>query len=112
MDQEKIRDHTLILLRRLGLSTNDYDRIEWLMVEVSQLILDYTNRDTMLDSFYFYASKLAVIAWNREGSEGESSRSEGGVSQSFIEDIPADVKSGLNRYRLGKVVSFYAPKET
>lgn len=76
------------------------------------LVLDYTNQDKMLDSMWLYARQLATVAFNRESTEGESSRSEGGVSQSFIEDIPLNIQRGLNRYRLGKVVSFYAPDET
>lgn len=76
------------------------------------LVLDYTNQDKMLDSMWLYARQLATITFNRESTEGESSRSEGGVSQSFIEDIPLNIQRGLNRYRLGKVVSFYAPDET
>lgn len=76
------------------------------------LVLDYTDQDKMLDSMWLYARQLATITFNRESTEGESSRSEGGVSQSFIEDIPQNIQRGLNRYRLGKVVSFYAPDET
>ena len=76
------------------------------------LILDYTNQEKMLDSMWLYARQLATIAFNRERSEGESSRSEGGVLQAFIEDIPLNIQRGLNRYRLGKVVSFYAPDKT
>ncbi|MBU5243717.1 hypothetical protein KQH98_10580 [Lactococcus lactis] len=76
------------------------------------LVLDYTNQDKMLDSMWLYARQLATITFNRESTEGESSRSEGGISQSFIEDIPLNIQRGLNRYRLGKVVSFYAPDET
>lgn len=76
------------------------------------LILDYTNQDEMQDSMWLYARQLATIAFNRESTEGEASRSEGGISQTFIEDIPLNIQRGLNRYRLGKVVSFYAPDET
>lgn len=75
------------------------------------LVLDYTNQDKMLDSMWLYARQLATITFNRESTEGESSRSEGGISQSFVEDIPQNIQRGLNRYRLGKVVSFYAPDE-
>lgn len=75
------------------------------------IVLDYTNQDKMLDSMWLYARQLATVAFNRENTEGESSRSEGGVSQSFVEDIPLNIQRGLNRYRLGKVVSFYAPDE-
>ena len=76
------------------------------------LVLDYTNQDKMLDSMWLYARQLATITFNRESTEGESSRSEGGISQSFVEDIPLNIQRGLNRYRLGKVVSYYAPTKT
>ena len=76
------------------------------------MVLDYTSRDVMVDAMWLYARQLAIIAFNREGNEGESSRSEGGVSQSFIEDIPQSIKHSLNRYRVGKVVSYYAPDGT
>lgn len=68
-------------------------------------VLDYTNRDALTGTMEDYVYELAVIALNRDGNEGESSRSEGGVSQSFIEGIPRDIKSGLNRYRLGSLGS-------
>ena len=42
--------------------------------------------------------KLAVIYYNRLGNEGESSRTEGGISQSFVTDIPADIKKQLDNY--------------
>ncbi|MEY8514478.1 phage head-tail connector protein [Lactococcus taiwanensis] len=76
------------------------------------LVLDYTCRDEMADPMWLYVRQLATITYNRESTEGESSRSEGGISQSFVEDIPLNIQRGLNRYRLGKVVSFYAPDET
>lgn len=76
------------------------------------IVLDYTSRDVMVDAMWLYARQLAIIAYNREGNEGEASRAEGGVSQSFVEDIPLNIKHSLNRYRLGKVVSYYAPKGT
>ncbi len=76
------------------------------------MVLDYTSRDVMVDAMWLYARQLAIIAFNREGNEGESSRSEGGVSQSFIDDIPQSIKHSLNRYRVGKVVSYYAPDGT
>lgn len=90
----------------------DETRATNLIEDAVVLILDYTNQDKMLDSMWLYVRQLATVAFNRENTEGESSRSEGGVSQSFVEDIPLNIQRGLNRYRLGKVVSFYAPDET
>ena len=42
---------------------------------------------------------LVVIKINKLGSEGISSESHEGISQSFINDIPYDVKRKLRRYR-------------
>lgn len=90
----------------------DETRASNLIEDAVVLILDYTNQDEMQNSMWLYARQLATISYNRESTEGESSRSEGGISQSFVEDIPLNIQRGLNRYRLGKVVSFYAPDET
>ncbi|MCT0509202.1 phage head-tail connector protein [Lactococcus cremoris] len=90
----------------------DDNKATGLIEDAVILVLDYTNQDKMLDSMWLYARQLATVAFNRENTEGESSRSEGGISQSFVEDIPLNIQHGLNRYRLGKVVSFYAPDET
>lgn len=97
------------LVEDLGI---DETRASNLIEDAVVLILDYTNQDEMQNSMWLYARQLATVAFNRENTEGESSRSEGGISQSFIEDIPQNIQRGLNRYRLGKVVSFYAPDET
>lgn len=83
-----------------------------LIEDAVMLVLDYTGQDEMQESMWLYARQLATIALNRESTEGETSRSEGGISQFFIEDIPLNIQRGLNRYRLGKVVSFYALDET
>lgn len=90
----------------------DETKAENLIDDAVVIVLDYTSRDVMVDAMWLYARQLATIAYNREGDEGEASRAEGGVTQSFVEDIPLNIKHSLNRYRLGKVVSYYAPKRT
>ena len=61
-------------------------------------VLDYIGRDTIPKSAESITIKLAVIYYNRLGNEGESSRSEGGISQSFCTDIPEDIKRQLQNY--------------
>lgn len=114
MDEEKLTLHTTALIERLGADESDRGKIKGLLEDAIVLILGYTNRqqDELVNDLYYYARQLVVISWNQEGNEGESSRSEGGVSQTFITDIPDKLKSGLNVYRVGKVVSFYASKRT
>ncbi|WP_369118250.1 phage head-tail connector protein [Enterococcus thailandicus] len=109
MDEEKLVKACERLAKDLGLETDD---VAGLVEDAVILILDYTNRDEMMDSLWVYARQLATIAYNQESNEGEASRSEGGISQSFLTDIPESIQRGLNRYRLGKVVSFYAAKKT
>lgn len=109
MDDDKLKDSINRL--KSDLEIDEVKAIN-LINDAVILVLDYTNQDKMLDSMWLYARQLATITFNRESTEGESSRSEGGISQSFVEDIPLNIQRGLNRYRLGKVVSFYAADET
>lgn len=115
MDEEKLKKMTDSLTVRLNI-TDDSEKIKLkgLIEDAMILILDYTGRtiEQMNENLYYYARQLVVIAWNQEGNEGEEARSEGSISHTFITDIPDKLKSGLNNHRLGKVVSFYAPKET
>ena len=108
MGDDKLNNSINRLASDLGI---DEVKATNLIYDAVIIVLDYTNQDKMLDSMWLYARQLATVAFNRENTEGESSRSEGGVSQSFVEDIPLNIQRGLNRYRLGKVVSFYAPDE-
>lgn len=89
----------------------DSEEATWLIEDAMVLVLDYTCREEIVSNLWFYVRQIATIAYNRQGTEGETSRSEGGVSQTFNEDIPLNIQRSLNRYRLGKVVKFYAPKE-
>lgn len=61
-------------------------------------VLDYIGRDTLPKGAESIVIKLAVIYYNRLGNEGENSRSEGGISQSFSNDIPADILRQLRNY--------------
>lgn len=111
MDEEKLKEMTDSLANRLGvIDENEKAKLKGLIEDALILILDFTGRDSedIPEALYYYARQLAVVSWNREGNEGEAIRSEGGVSQSFITDIPADIQSGLRRYRKGRVVKRYA----
>lgn len=68
--------------------------------------LNYCNRDTVLIGMTVSIRDLAKIRYNQQGAEGESSRGEGGVSQSFEEGIPRKIRTALNNYRLAKVRRF------
>lgn len=48
--------------------------------------------------------RLAVVYYNREGIEGESGRTEGGVTRQ-MEAIPSEVVMLLKPYRMARVIS-------
>ena len=75
---------------------------------ISQLIDDaatwaegYTRRTSVPDGMLIAIGDLAIIAYNRMGTEGEAGRSEGGESYSF-ETAPARVYDELRMFRLVK----------
>ena len=72
-------------------------------------ILDYTNRNVLLPKMEGLQRELAIIYYNRLGSEGEASRSEGGISVSY--EMPESIKSRLKSYRRLKAVNMVESKE-
>ncbi len=79
------------------------DELLSILLKMSEdTILALTNRTTLPDSLRTTQTKLAVIAYNRLGTEGEVSRSEGGISSAFS-DMPADILKAIKSKRLGRV---------
>lgn len=74
-----------------------------LMQDAVDFILAYTCRDTLPAGCWGAVLRLAVIAYNRQGMEGESTHIEGGI-HAGVEAVPEDVKAMLRPYRLGKVM--------
>ena len=65
-------------------------------------VLDYTGQKKLVGSMDIYVKKLAVINYNRLGIEGETQRSEGGITNYLETGIPKDIRQGLNSYRIAK----------
>lgn len=42
--------------------------------------------------------EIAIIKYNRLGNEGEHSRTEGGISQTFTDDLPMDILKQFRNY--------------
>lgn len=85
--------------------------VDWLILEdlyddATLEALNYCNREEPVRGMLTSIRDLAKIRYNQEGAEGETSRSEGGVSRSFEEGIPRKIRTVLNRYRLAKVGRF------
>lgn len=89
---------------QVRLNEEDIDLLEQLLEDAEAEMLDYCNRDVLLPRMLGLQRELAIVYYNRLGSEGESSRSEGGVSVSYSTDIPENLKRRLNSYRRLKAV--------
>ena len=90
---------------RLGISDNSEDALLNMLLEDAEgEILDFCNRDILPVKVEALQRELAIIYYNRLGSEGESSRSEGGVSVSYSTEIPENIKSRLLAFRRLKLV--------
>lgn len=88
---------------RLGIADNNQDSLLTQLLEDAQAeILDYCNRDILPVKAEPLQKELAIVYYNRLGYEGESSRSEGGISVSYSTEIPESIKSRLNSFRLLK----------
>lgn len=68
-------------------------------------VLDYCNRDTLVGNMVTSVKDLYIIRHNQAGAEGEVSRSEGGISQTFEVGIPKKIRIKLNRYRVANLRS-------
>ena len=59
---------------------------------------DKTGRTSVPKSAESLVIRIAIIYYNRRGNEGENSRTEGGISQSFSDDLPMDILKQLRNY--------------
>lgn len=90
----------------------DYELLELLLEDAWQFVLSYTNRTRQIPALEKSVRDLVIVALNRMGTEGESSRSEGGESYSF-DAAPKHIYDILNRYRLARIggVAFETAKK-
>lgn len=80
-----------------------------LVDDAADWALAYTSRTSIPDVLCRTVGDLALVAYNRMGTEGESARTEGGESYTF-EVAPQGIYDILNRYRLAKVGGSYYEK--
>lgn len=84
---------------RLGISNEKQDGLLAVLLDSAEdTILDVIGRDEMPARLISVQTELAVIAYNRQGAEGETARSEGGISRSFVSDLPSDMQKRLQNY--------------
>ena len=72
-----------------------------LLEDAEEFVLSYTNRTHMIPALEKPKRDLALISYNRMGTEGETGRSEAGESYSF-DSAPKHIYDILKRYRLAR----------
>lgn len=94
------------LLIQLGIKSNDQDELLQLILDdVEADILNWTNRRTLPASLWSTQRQIAVIRYNMQGIEGQTSHSEGGVSRSF-DDLPRSIQNTIGQHRLAKAARY------
>ena len=90
----------------------DEELVEVVLEDATDWVLAYIGRKKMIPELKKTVRDLAVIAINRMGTEGESSRTGSGESYNF-DNAPKQIYDVLNRYRLARVggVTYEAEKE-
>lgn len=87
---------------RPGISNLSHELLKDLLVESYNYVAEFINLnegEEMPLGCIDIVKDLVVVKVNKLGSEGLSSESYSGVSQSYIEDIPKDIKRKLIRKR-------------
>ncbi len=79
------------------------DLLEELLGAAGALIVAYTGRKAVPEQLVPAQLQLAVIQYNRLGTEGERSRREGGMTLQFL-DLPDRITQQLRAYRVGRVL--------
>lgn len=87
---------------KLMIGEGDENLLSLLLSDATEFVLSYTGRTELPSVLNKTVRELAVIAFNRMGTEGESSRSGAGESYSF-DAAPKQIYDVLDRYRLVRV---------
>lgn len=92
----------------LGIKDELQDEEILLLVEDAENdVLIWTNRTTLPTALLSVVRQIAIIRYNMQGIEGQTSHSEGGVSRSF-DELPQSVTSTLVQFRLLKAARYEA----
>lgn len=81
---------------------SDEELLSLLLIMAEEKILSLTGRTRMIYPLKPSVRDWAVVAYNRMGTEGETSRNGEGISAVFAE-VPKDIEEMIKRYRLGRV---------
>ena len=91
---------------KICLTNNTYtdDLINLFIDDTTKEVKIYCNREDIDTELESVIRRIVIIKLNRINSEGLSSHSYSGVSESFIDGYPQDIISVLNRKRKLKTI--------
>ena len=87
-----------ILLRERASNYSD-EYLSLLLEESTQEAKGYCRRDDIPDPLGSAVVNMALVKLNRTGAEGVSSQGFSGVSESYLDGYPEEIRSVLRRYR-------------
>lgn len=99
MDQT-IKDLVAVLL---GMPVAD-DLLAALVSITTAEACAYCNRAEMPPESAGTLAQLVVVKYNRQGTEGAASEGYSGVTQSYVDGYPAELRHALARWRKVKVL--------
>lgn len=75
------------------------DLLSLYLEDAKDTILELAHLEELPQSLLSTQIELAIIYYNKEGIEGQTSHSEGGVSRSFEEGIPESIMKKIRANR-------------
>ena len=83
-----------------------------LISRAENIILSETNRDKLTPALERLVPEIVIELYNRSGSEGEQSRSEGGISVTYSDNgLSTGVLQRVRMHRLARVAGHVFEKE-
>ena len=99
------------LLKKLT-GEEDTQLLMLLQTRATNLILSETNRTSLTSALNLLIPEVAIELYNRSGSEGEQSRSEGGISVTYGENgLSTGLLQRIRMHRLARVAGHVFEKE-
>lgn len=101
-------------LKKLKQLTGESDEavLSSLLLRAENIILSETNREKLTPALDRLSPELVIELYNRSGSEGEQSRSEGGISVTYSESgLSTGLLQRIRMHRLARVAGHVFEKE-
>lgn len=77
-------------------------RLDLLLGDAEGMLLACTGRSVLPDALVTAQVQLAAILYNRQGTEGETAHSEGGVSRA-MDGLPEEIRRQIAPYRVARI---------